>query len=141
MGSRGDEIRGDGGVCIERCIPHVLCPSVQLPLPQHLLSFPCLSVPSPPHLFSHPPAPGLCRMQTEAAFGFEVSIPNHRIANKSKQSHRRGIASHRINYRVASRTLTERSASTILLTCMSLDLRSSGCLSWDLRIYSVQNDV
>ena len=55
MGLGGDEMRATTGVYIKRCIHHVLWPSVQLPLPQHLFSCLSLSVPSPlRYLPTHP---------------------------------------------------------------------------------------
>ena len=52
----------------------VLRPSIQLLLLQHLFSFLCPGVPSRLRFFSHPPAPGLCRMQTDGVSGVEVLL-------------------------------------------------------------------
>ena len=62
---RGGWDQERGGVCIELC---VLCFVVI-----HS-SFLCSSVPSLLRFFSYPPAPGLCRMQTEGASGVEVLL-------------------------------------------------------------------
>ena len=56
------------GVCIARYISYVLWPFIQHSLPLYVSST------SPLHLFSHPPAPGLCRLQMERAFGVEVLL-------------------------------------------------------------------
>ena len=64
----------DSGVFIKHCISHIVWPSVQLPLPQHLLSFLCLSIPIPLRFFSPPTRSSLCRMQTKGASGVEVLL-------------------------------------------------------------------
>ena len=55
-------------------VSSVLWPFIQLPLLQHLFSFFCPGVPSLLRFFSHPPVPGLCRMQTEGVSDVEVLL-------------------------------------------------------------------
>ena len=61
------------------------------------------------------------------------------IASLTNQTNRIDAKSHLIGLvnRAASHALTKRPTGTLLLTCMSLDLRgygSAGCMSFDLRI-------
>ncbi len=67
----------------------ILCPSTFL-------------VNSPLHFFSHPPAPGLCRMQTEGASGVEVLLAFWPPLGPSFV-HRLGVASAESGYQPLER--------------------------------------
>ena len=73
---------GSGGAKIRRTAEYVSSVA-SLVLCDHLFSFLCLSIHSASSAslylalyvsFPHPPAPGLCRMQTEGASGVEVQL-------------------------------------------------------------------
>ena len=86
---------GGGGGRWGKGVTEYVLRFASLMIPGHSFSIICLStilVLSPLHFFFHPPAPGLCHMQTEGASGIEVLLAFRPPLGPSF-AHRLGVAS------------------------------------------------